>query len=162
MDQCNHASIYFDKNVPQSPFIIFNNDKLWRKAEKTYSKNNHANNCKFLKARFYSKENIENIQKLIQKKVYDKLGFKSTLSNKILINFMEQIFDIYSENFNTNMTNQINKLNNIIASELTPKIIFNYKSNKKFLQDKFGKRKLIGLPTNNSNKGNNILPSWLN
>ena len=81
-----------------------------------------------LSLRFFSKENICNIQTLIKKGVYEKSNNTHIISNQNeqeLLIIMRSIYLQYGKNLPNNINNQINELNNKIVEWAVENIISN-------------------------------------
>ena len=80
-------------------------------------------NCP-LSRTFFSKKNIETIQNILKKKVYQyskyEIGDQSETALKMT---MRNIYFEYSKNLPNNIPQQISKLNEILTNKLVPKII---------------------------------------
>ena len=66
---------------------------------------------------------------------------------------MRSVYLQYGRNLNTNIPKQINQLNNIVADELSPRILSNIKQYVKYLKDISEPYKVIDRPKNMSNAG---------
>lgn len=121
---------------------------------KTAIKGIHVKNL--LNQVFFSESNVEKIQNLIRYNVY-KLSngeFKIDNQDKTQIQIvMRSVYLQYGRNLKTDISNQIKQLNNIVADELSPKIISNIKQYVKYLKDISEPYTLIDRPRNMSSAG---------
>ena len=89
-----------------------------------------------LNSLFFSKRNIDNIQKTIIFQVWKKTKQKITKqSYNDLIIIMRSIYLQNSKNLNYNIKKQIKDLNDIVVAETVPMIITNIKSHLQYLID---------------------------
>jgi len=80
-------------------------------------------NCPLSK-KFFSKENIELIQNILKKKVYQYSNYEIGHQNENAIKMnMQNIYFEYSKNLPDNIQQQISELNEILTNKLVPKII---------------------------------------
>lgn len=126
--------------------------------ENTFSNNAikgiHSKNL--LNQVFFSESNLQKIQNLIRYNVYklSKNQFKIGEQDKTQIQIvMRSVYLQYGRNLNKDIAEQINQLNNIVADELSPKIISNVKQYAKYLKDIAEPYQLLDRPKNMSNTG---------
>ena len=80
-------------------------------------------NCPLSK-KFFSKENIELIQNILKKKVYQYSNYEIGHQNDNALKMnMQNIYFEYSKNLPDNIQQQISELNEILTNKLVPKII---------------------------------------
>lgn len=110
------------------------------KVENVFSKNAikgiHTKNL--LNQVYFSEANIKRIQNLIRYNVYklSKKEFKIGLQDKTQLQIvMRSIYFQYGRNLDTNISEQIKQLNNIVTNKIVPKIISNIKQYVKYLKD---------------------------
>lgn len=133
-------------------------DPTCKPVENTFSKNAikgiHSKNL--LNQVFFSESNLQKIQNLIRYNVYKlsnnefKIGEQDYTQIQIV---MRSVYLQYGRNLNTDISGQIQQLNNIVADELAPKIVSNIKQYVKYLKDIAEPYKLIERPQNMSNAG---------
>ena len=108
---------------------------------------------------FFSSKNIDIIQNMIKASVYKKSNNQHLIdkqSNTELLVIMRSIYLQYSQNKNTDIMCQVNKLNEIVVKEVVPGIIIGIQQHYQYLENQ---RKLPGvmdLPINmntSRNKG---------
>ena len=80
-------------------------------------------NCPLSK-KFFNKENIELIQNILKKKVYQYSNYEIGHQNENALKMnMQNIYFEYSKNLPDNIQQQISELNEILTNKLVPKII---------------------------------------
>lgn len=126
--------------------------------ENTFSKNAikgiHSKNL--LNQVFFSETNLQKIQNLIRFNVYKlsnkefKIGEQDDTQIQIV---MRSVYLQYGRNLKTDIASQIQQLNNIVADELSPKIISNIKQYVKYLKDIAEPYTIMERPQNMSSAG---------
>ena len=85
---------------------------------------------------FFSKANVEEIQKRIIYEVYKKTTQKISKQNyNELIIIMRSVYLLNSRNLNYDIKNQISDLNDIVVAETAPIIITNLKAHLQYMVD---------------------------
>ena len=108
---------------------------------------------------YFSKQNIEILQNAIKKGVYDKsnqqyiIGQQNCDELKII---MRSIYLQNSNNLPYNITNQVNKLNNLVLEYCIKQIYNEAVSYMKYKRDASTMYVVPNLPTNTSNKNNTL------
>jgi hypothetical protein len=108
---------------------------------------------------FFSKENIQILQNNIKKGVYEKsnqqyvIGEQSCDELKII---MRSIYLQNSQNLPYNITNQVDKLNNLVLEYCVKQIYNEAISYMKYKRDASMMYVLPNLPNNTSNKNNTL------
>ena len=109
---------------------------------------------------YFSRENINLLQNLIRYNVWIKsqkqfqIGRQSDLQLKII---MRSIYFQYSKNQSDNITQQIERLNDIVINDCVPRIISNVKQYLKYKQDVSQLRVPMDRPQYLSNAGTKTL-----
>lgn len=152
-----HRNIYTSKFAP-----LFLNANPTNTFEKLKKNENNGDLCSYLRSCFLSKKNQITVQKLIVADVYQKSGYVIPYQKRENVYIvMQYIYNFYGQQLHTSIREQIMMLNKMVSAELTPQIINNIKSYYKYLEDSNNGLQLLDLPVNNSNKGNQTLPSVL-
>jgi hypothetical protein len=108
-------------------------DKLDIKPEKVLFNIQSKN---VLNSLFFSKENVEEIQKRIIYEVYKKTQEKISRQNyNELIIIMRSVYLMNSRNLNYDIKNQISDLNDIVVAETVPIIVTNLKAHLQYMVD---------------------------
>ena len=113
---------------------------------------------------FFSKENIDLINKQLILNVYKKSQKQFLICNqdeKSLLIVMRYVFIEYSRNLPFDISNQIKELNNIVVGEITATVISNFDQKIGYLRDR--ETQPIGPPLPiNTKSTNRTLPSTAN
>lgn len=108
---------------------------------------------------FFSKKNLEWIDKNIRYGVYQKTGYRLAKQDETnLLIVMKSFYLQYSNNPNNPgiFKNELLRLNNMIISDYTPKIVSEAKQYVRYLQDIKRNAEPIRLPINSSIKGTTV------
>jgi hypothetical protein len=146
--------IVYEQNEIKS--FLFQNDDYFKK----YSNKINNNNNNSLKETFFSKENIDIIQKQLINKVKEQSDGKYIIGyqkNEHLIQIMDDIFKTY----NNNVNEDINELNNKVVLFCLPYIFNQIVSHIKWQIDSNTPLIPLPLPETTSMAGKRTLPSTL-
>jgi len=146
--------IVYEQNEIKS-FLFQNNDYF-----KKYSLKINNNNNNSLRETFFSKENIDIIQKQLINNVKEQSKGKYIIAyqkNEHLIQIMEDIFKTYNNNFNED----IKELNNKVVLFCLPYIFNQIVSHIKWQIDSNTPLIPLPLPETTSMAGKRTLPSTL-
>ena len=157
---------YFDIKPEENSFLLFSahrEDYFKNVSEKLDEKNENYQGY-VLDKYFFSKENMEIIQKKLILGVFEKSKKEFLIppqNYKSIELVMKYIYGKYSQQLPYNITQQISDLNDKIADELVPQIIENCISRQKYIKE-ISKPPPTGpsLPENVSISGNRTLPSF--
>jgi hypothetical protein len=145
--------IIYEQNEIKS--FLFQNNDFFEKYSKEIKTNYYS-----LKEIFFSKENIDIIQKKLINEVKDKSDGKYIIGyqkNEHLIQIMEDIFKTY----NNNVNEDINELNNKVVTYCLPYIFNQIASHIKWQIDSNSPLITLPLPETTSMAGKRSLPSTL-
>lgn len=148
--------------IQQAPFLYLNEHP--NKYNKVVNNilNNDDTRIELLQNLFYSKENIELIQKQLILYVYRKTD-KTMLINKQaeshLKIVMDYIYLYYSRNLPDNITDQLREMNKHVVEEIAPRVISEAQQYVGYLNDVYKPRVFPDRPMNISTRGNRTLPS---
>ena len=142
---------------------IFESGNKFKQISKKY--NNHDTEIlNKVKKIFYSDENVNNIQKMLKKNVYDKSNKKYIIkpqNKQDLFITMREFFNYSTIDYDRDISNQVYDLNKKIVDAITPDIILEIGLYKKKMNDLYHTPDPLEYPLNDSKKGNNPLPSWM-
>lgn len=112
---------------------------------------------------FFSKQNVEIIQKMIKKSVFIKSNKEFLLEdnqNPIDLQIvMRAIFLQNAKHLPEDITGQIRELNFLVVDDVVPNIISEIRAHIGYLDRVFNPRQIIDRPQNVSNAGTRTLPS---
>ena len=153
-------------NFEELPIAYLSNNKKGDELRNQLIKNElKLSSCNIgdLEKTFFSKENIDNINKALILNVYNKTNKKFLICNQSeekLIIVMRYIFIEYSRNLLFDISGQIKKLNNIVINELTPQIISNAEQQIDYIRDITTQPLGPPLPISTNFKSKNTLPTY--
>ena len=109
-----------------------------------------------LNSLFFSDDNIKIIQNALRRRVYMESGHLiSCQSKRELTIVMRSVYLMYSKNQKTNITQQIDTLNQIVVKECVPKVISNIKQYLNYKKNVHQVPLPLSLPKNMSKSGKN-------
>jgi hypothetical protein len=112
---------------------------------------------------FFGKKNIERIQKMIRREVYNRTHGKYVMDcdqdiNKLIV-AMEDVYDEYGRNLPHKTIRQVKALNQHLIDSIVPDMITAVKSYYGYLKDITSPLQHMDRPLNVNNAGRNSLPS---
>jgi len=152
-------------DIYKTPFLFLNeHHKNFKTLPPTVLNNNTCNiNNNKLTDIFYSKENMDRIQKLIKKAVTIKSNNKIKLDvdqeEKDLFLAMKAVFIENAELYTLRYVHEVKRLNMLVVNSILPGIMSNVLQYYGYLRDINNPRKLIDRPINVSSAGRKTLPS---
>lgn len=146
----DHLTKYKKTTMMESPDL--NNNK---QLENILTGNMKHNKLSLL---FFSSKNITNLQNIIRLRVYKKIKMKiARQSDNELVVIMKSVFVTYTKNMDSNYTQQIKILNEIVLDEVMPKLLADLEMYKYYLKDKNTSYTLIDRPIYLSSSGTRVL-----
>ena len=158
---------YFKTGVEDNSFLLFSQHRnnYFESVTEKLDKNSEGYVGYVLEEYFFSKDNMEIIQKKVILGVFNKSNKEFLIppqNNKSIEVVMKYIYGKYSQNLPYNITQQVRDLNQLVADELIPMIVNNCRSKQKYLRDISTQPLGPELPTNINSAGNKTLPSVTN
>lgn len=143
-------------------------DRHWSRAnqilEKNVAEENYEHDNDDVKIVFFSKENIDVIQKMIIMEVFERSNGRFLIPKQKWqqIQIVQQyIYKQYAKNLPYDVKEQVKQLNKILVSEVVPDILTNTDQYMGYLDDINNPIRPIDRPLNVSSKGTRTLPSVL-
>ena len=129
----NNNNNQFPNNNVVPPVVLFNYSTAdyYNRLQKTQIENNN----KQLQNNFYSSDNVNLINKLLQQNIKQKYNTTIQIQkNDVIYKFMK---NIYTKNFNNlnSIDYELKRLNNLVLNELEEKTITNIRMKQKYLKD---------------------------
>ena len=150
----------------EMPIAFLSDNKKGKELRNLLIKNElkiSACNIGDLEKTFFSKENINTINKMLILNVYNKTNNQFLICNQSeskLIIVMRYIFIEYSKNLLFKIKEQVEELNNLTVNEITPHIISNAEQKIGYLKDIYTQPIGPPLPISTNFKIKNTLPSY--
>jgi hypothetical protein len=114
-----------------------------------------------LKAAFFSRQNIANIQSMIRKYVFEKTEYNIVAQKEEhLYQIMEGIYNDHCRNLPYNFKQQIDELNQKVVAFVYPHIVKQIESLYKYRRDIEDPIGVMPLPVNTSVAGQRTLPAF--
>lgn len=163
MNNSNDCIAHDISKIQYAPFLFLNwhpNETYYRTAKEIVDTKEH--DVGLLQTLFFSKENIEIIQKQLILYVYRKTNKQILIEpqdEKHLIPPMRWLFSIYAKNFNFSIKEQIAELNNKLIESVGPKVITEAQQRVGYIRDSNQMYRLIDRPVSTSTAGNKANPS---
>jgi len=156
------------KDIEFAPFLYFNaHDKnYWDVAKRAIDveNTNDYKNYQLLETLFFSKSNINIIQKNLIKYIYYKTKGRFTIKpqNELtLIIVMKHVYNVFGRYFAYNIQKQLSVLNDQVIILITPGIITNLYQYYFYLNEIESNPNPLDYGSNTSSKGFNILRGTL-
>ena len=137
MDYIDYGKFKENENIKPNylPSFLFLNDHKGKYFEKM-AKKFENNNFEIVKQKFFSLENLNEINTKICKNVYKTTNIRIPLQNQEKIeSAMHHYFDLYYNYQDLNIENQIKNINNQIIEYYVSKISSNLEFRKKYLYE---------------------------
>lgn len=156
-------------NIGKYPFILFAN------RESTSNKSNFFDTYKditskqdfdpdyheVIKSVFFSRENLDIVQSMVRKKVYERSNHTISRQNDDhLLNIAMDVYSTYCKNLPYNIKEQVMEMNDIIVKHVTPYILKQIDAIYKYREEIESPIKVIPLPLNTSIQGQRTLPAF--
>jgi len=151
-------------DLQKNPFLLFNDHKenYFNQFKNTVSSIQFDDEYyEVLKEAFFSSQNINNIQRLIIKNVYEKTKYNIvSQKEEHILQIMQGIYNDHAQNLPYNFKEQIEELNSKVVTFTLPYIIKQINSLYNYRRDIEQPIGVIPLPVNTSIQGQRTLPSF--
>jgi hypothetical protein len=156
-------------DVGKYPFLIFSNNERMSGTKNffetykdvTAKQDFDPDYHEVLKSVFFSKENMNIIQSMLQKMVYERSNYRISRQNDDhLMNIAMDVFKTYCKNLPFQIKEQIMELNEIVVKFVYPYIIKQIEAIYRYREDIESPIQTMPLPQNTSIQGQRTLPAF--